>query len=61
MPLYGNGYSLPIDDLRVLNVPVINVGPIGKDAHQWTERIDLQFAFETLADLLPYTICKLLR
>ncbi len=36
------------------------MGPVGKDAHQWTERLDVNYAFETLLDMLPICIEKLL-
>jgi arginine utilization protein RocB len=44
--------------LEKLNVPVLNVGPVGRDAHKWTERLNVPFAFETVKDLLLYTIEK---
>jgi arginine utilization protein RocB len=37
-------------------VPVLNIGPIGRDAHQWTERLNVPFAFETVKEWLEYTI-----
>ncbi|MCA1030636.1 M20/M25/M40 family metallo-hydrolase [Bacillus timonensis] len=61
MPLYEKGYSLPIEDLKKLNIPVINVGPVGKDAHQWTERLDLNFTFTKLDKLISFTIHRLLQ
>ncbi|MDP1442131.1 M20/M25/M40 family metallo-hydrolase [Priestia megaterium] len=60
MPLWNNGYSVPLDELERFNVPVLNVGPVGKDAHQWTERLDIDYAFGTLLDMLPVCIHKLL-
>lgn len=61
MPLYGDGYDLPLQALRALQVPVMNLGPFGKDAHQWTERLNLDYSFGTLHDLLSFTIAKLLK
>ncbi|MGE5701197.1 MAG: M20/M25/M40 family metallo-hydrolase [Clostridia bacterium] len=52
MPLWNRGYSLPLEELEQFDVPVLNLGPIGRDAHKWTERLDTSFAFETLPDLL---------
>ncbi|PGX40269.1 hypothetical protein COE67_16955, partial [Priestia megaterium] len=60
MPLWDNGYSIPLNELEKFNVPVLNVGPVGRDAHQWTERLDIDYAFETLLDMLPVCIHKLL-
>ncbi|HEX6922263.1 MAG TPA: hypothetical protein VF149_00440, partial [Bacillales bacterium] len=61
MPLYGNGYDLPFDALRELNVPVMNLGPLGRDPHKWTERLELDYSFVTLHDMLSYTIGELLK
>lgn len=59
MPVWDKGYSLPIGDMKKLNVPVLNIGPVGRDPHKWTERLDADFAFVTLVDLLQLTIEKL--
>ncbi|WP_163100419.1 M20/M25/M40 family metallo-hydrolase [Peribacillus alkalitolerans] len=60
MPLWNQGYSIPLDVLEELNIPVINLGPVGKDAHQWTERLDVDNAFDVLRDMLTITIQQLL-
>jgi arginine utilization protein RocB len=60
MPLYKNGYDLPFAALRELNVPVLDLGPLGRDAHKWTERLELDYSFVTLHDTLSYTIEQLL-
>ncbi|MFD1738721.1 M20/M25/M40 family metallo-hydrolase [Bacillus salitolerans] len=59
MPLYEKGYHFPIDDLAELQVPVINVGPFGRDPHQWTERLHVPISFEVFPDLISYTIKQL--
>ena len=61
MPLWEKGYSLPLRELEAFDVPVLNIGPVGKDAHKWTERLDVDFAFDTLRDILPYAIREILR
>lgn len=61
MPMWEKGYALPLAELEELNLPIINLGPVGKDAHKWTERLDTHNAFHTLADMLPVLINKLLR
>lgn len=48
MPLWGESYSIPFEQIRELSVPVINVGPWGKDFHKKTERV-------YLPDLLQHT------
>ncbi|WP_377888617.1 M20/M25/M40 family metallo-hydrolase [Alkalihalobacillus sp. R86527] len=61
MPLFGQSYNLPLEALEQLKVPVMNLGPKGKDAHKWTERLELTYSFGTLLDMLPFTIKQLLR
>ena len=39
MPLWGEIYSIPFETIRDLSVPVINIGPWGKDFHKNTERV----------------------
>lgn len=60
MPLWDKGYSVPLKELELFDVPVLNMGPVGFDAHQWTERLDLDYAFTTLFDMLPVCINSLL-
>ncbi len=61
MPLWDNGYTIPFKDLEKLNVPSLNLGPIGRDAHKWTERLDIDYTFETLRDLMLVSIKRLLK
>ncbi|HHY75369.1 MAG TPA: M20/M25/M40 family metallo-hydrolase [Firmicutes bacterium] len=43
MPGWGEVYDLPLDTLLKLDVPVVNVGASGRDAHKYTERLDLRY------------------
>ncbi|WP_078379922.1 M20/M25/M40 family metallo-hydrolase [Sutcliffiella halmapala] len=52
IPVYGTTYSLPFQDMESLQMPVFNLGPIGKDAHQWTERLDVSFSFDVFPPIL---------
>lgn len=61
MPLFNRGYSSPSGKDQALYVPVLNVGPAGKDPHKWTERLYLPYSFEVLPDLLSFTIVALLK
>ncbi|WP_456278402.1 M20/M25/M40 family metallo-hydrolase [Bacillus sp. AK128] len=56
MPLFNKGYDLPLEELEKLQVPVLNVGPFGKDAHQWTERLHVPISFGIFPDLISKTI-----
>ncbi|MED4751582.1 M20/M25/M40 family metallo-hydrolase [Brevibacillus choshinensis] len=61
MPMWDRGYSIPLQELEAFDVPVMNLGPVGRDAHQWTERLDVDYAFDTLMDMLPRCIHSLLK
>ncbi|KAA6451551.1 M20/M25/M40 family metallo-hydrolase [Bacillus swezeyi] len=61
MPLFNQGYSLPSGQENALFVPVINIGPAGKDPHKWTERLHVSFSFGQLPELLQLAIRKLLQ
>lgn len=56
MPLWNQGYSIPLQEMEDLKVPVLNLGPIGRDAHQWSERLDVDYAFDTLKAMLTHCI-----
>ncbi|MED1204422.1 M20/M25/M40 family metallo-hydrolase [Heyndrickxia acidicola] len=58
-PLWDQGYSIPLSELEEFDVPVINLGPTGRDAHQWTERLDIGYSLDILLDMLPVCIQKL--
>ena len=60
MPLWERGYSIPLQELEAFQVPVLNVGPVGRDAHKWTERLDVEFAFVTLKEMLAHCVERLL-
>jgi arginine utilization protein RocB len=56
MPLYGNGFQLPLQEIQNLNIPVLNIGPIGRDPHKWSERLHIPYAFDIFPELLSLSI-----
>ena len=60
MPAYGAKYRLPLEAMQQLSLPVVNIGPFGKDAHQFTERIETAFSLEVAPVLVYDTIRELL-
>ena len=52
IPVYGTTYSLPFAEMEALQMPVFNLGPVGKDPHQWTERLNVKFSFEEFPPIL---------
>lgn len=61
MPGYGTKYKLPIEEMQKLDLPVLDIGPFGKDAHKFTERIDKRYSFEVAPVLVYKTIMNLLK
>lgn len=51
-PGWGSLYSVPIEAMKVLDCPVVNVGPEGRDAHKMTERLELDYSLRRLPVLL---------
>ena len=45
--------------MKKLNIPAVNFGCWGKDAHRWTERVHVPYSFEVLPRLITYTFEKL--
>ena len=52
-------YSLPLEAMRSLDMPVINIGPYGRDLHQRGERVLMSFSFATAPRLIDATITRL--
>ena len=51
MPLWGVEYRFPLEELKKIDVPVANFGPVGKDDHKSGERIFLPYYLKVLPDL----------
>lgn len=62
-PGYGEEgiYYLPLDLMQQLDLPVTDIGTVGKDAHKFTERIDPRFTFEYTPELIYQTIMNILQ
>ncbi|QZY56871.1 M20/M25/M40 family metallo-hydrolase [Crassaminicella profunda] len=61
MPLWGNLYSISFEDMKKLSIPVINIGPWGKDLHKFTERVYKEDLLERTPKLLDFTIQYILK
>ena len=53
---HGAGYSLPFDEIRALDMPVVNIGPYGFGVHQAGERVHRAYSFEAVPQLILETI-----
>ena len=58
-PAWGDAYWLPMEELLAMDIPIANMGPAGRDAHKWTERLELKYSFEIIPNLLVKTIKRL--
>ncbi|WP_066503917.1 M20/M25/M40 family metallo-hydrolase [Abyssisolibacter fermentans] len=59
IPAWGMDFIYPFNRSKNLNIPVLNIGPIGKDAHKHTERLYLPYAMEVLPFLLKKAVLGL--
>lgn len=57
-PQYEKLYNVPLKEIKNLNIPAINYGGYGKDAHKWTERVYMPYTFEVLPKLIIKTVKK---
>ena len=55
-PQYERLYNVPLKTIKKLNIPAINFGSYGKDAHKWTERVYMPYTFKVLPDLIMETL-----
>lgn len=61
LPGFGLSYDIPIADMQELDLPVLDIGTYGKDAHKFTERIEKKYSFEVVPELVYKTIVNLLK
>ena len=59
MPAWGNRHHVPFDEIRKLNVPIVNIGPYGFDAHKKWERVEITYSLEIVPELMKQTIAHL--
>lgn len=59
-PGFGTFYDLPLKEMQTLNLPVVDIGPFGKDAHKFTERIEKNYTFQVAPELVYKTVMNLL-
>lgn len=61
MPAWGRTYRLPVQDLEDISMPVVNIGPYGKDAHKLSERVAIPYSFDAMPLILRRTMEILLK
>lgn len=55
-PMMDLLYPLPLDKIRQLDIPSVDFGCYGKDAHKWTERVYIPYTFSVLPELIRTTL-----
>ncbi|WP_371379150.1 M20/M25/M40 family metallo-hydrolase [Sporomusa aerivorans] len=61
MPAWSRSYSLPLQAIQNLNMPVVNIGPYGKDAHKLSERLSCRYSLDAMPFILARTLTELLK
>lgn len=51
-------FSMPMETIQALNIPAVNFGCLGKDAHKWTERVNLPYTFGVLPKVILHAVLK---
>ncbi|WP_163970837.1 M20/M25/M40 family metallo-hydrolase [Oceanobacillus halotolerans] len=59
-PSWGTKHFVDYEDVRALNVPIINIGPYGNDGHKKLERVEKRYAFEIVPNLTDTVIQEIL-
>lgn len=59
-PEWNTIYPVPVKEIRAINIPAINFGTYGKDAHRWTERVHKPYTFSVLPRMTILAIEKIL-
>ncbi|MFT8930381.1 MAG: M20/M25/M40 family metallo-hydrolase [Sporolactobacillus sp.] len=60
-PGWGKTYSVPLDPIQKLNVPVLDMGVYGKKAHTWKERVYKPYSYRVLPILIRSLTERLFR
>lgn len=61
MLFWGDMYYIPLDIIKEQSMPVLNVGPWGKDLHKYTERVNKKDLFEHIPKLTDFIIQYILK
>ncbi|MEQ8767720.1 MAG: M20/M25/M40 family metallo-hydrolase [Planctomycetota bacterium] len=61
LPGWGERYRLDLEGIADLDMPVVNLGPVGFDAHKDTERVEIDYSFGILPRLIEELVLETLR
>src|SRR5665647_3552205 len=55
-PMWGKLYNLNFETIEGLSIPSILYGPVGREYHQWTERVNRHSLFEVMPNTLDAVV-----
>lgn len=61
MPLLGECYQIPLEEIQKISMPCINIGPWGKDLHKLTERVSKEDLYERTPGIINKAISTVLK
>ncbi|WP_324822642.1 M20/M25/M40 family metallo-hydrolase [Sinanaerobacter sp. ZZT-01] len=61
MPFFGKMYNIPAASIEKISMPVINIGPWGKDFHKLTERVLKEDLYERTPRIIKHAIDRTLK
>lgn len=61
MMFWGDMYYIPLDIIKELSMPVLNVGPWGRDLHKYTERVNKKDLLENIPRLIDFVVKNILQ
>lgn len=56
MPLFGDFYDIPLEDISKISMPGINIGPWGKDFHKLSERVLIEDTYNRTPRILDAAV-----
>ncbi len=61
MPHWNKMYTIPFEEIKRISMPIINIGPWGKDLHKFTERVYREDLLDRTPKILKHVIDYLLK
>ncbi|GHV29465.1 peptidase M20 [Synergistales bacterium] len=55
-PIASSLFGVPFGGMMKIDVPVMNLGPCGRDAHKMTERLEVKYSLDILPNLLAFAV-----
>jgi arginine utilization protein RocB len=59
MLMWKDTYYIPLEKIKEISMPVLNIGPWGKDIHKYTERVYKEDLFYRIPELIDLFLIRL--